>query len=126
MRPTESDKLSLAFIDDARTWSMALEAREQKRSGVSLADARRIVARRAEVSPGTLENLRKRRLKSSDVGWYTRLRLLLIEELKQEMRAHDREIKTLMALGADPLSGAMAEAQAGLQAIQEALGSTDR
>jgi len=105
---------------------MALEEREQKRSGLSLADARRIVARRANVAPGTLENLRKRRLKSSDVGWYTRLRLLLIEELKQEMREHDREIKMLVALGADPRSDEMAQAEAGLKAIEKALGGAAR
>ena len=126
MRPTENDRLSLAFVDDARAWSMALEEREQKRSGLSLADARRIVARRANVAPGTLENLRKRRLKSSDVGWYTRLRLLLIEELKQEMREHDREIKMLVALGADPRSDEMAQAEAGLKAIEKALGGAAR
>lgn len=125
MHPTESDMSSVAFIENARTWSMALEAREQKRSGLSLVDARRVVARRADVSPGTLENLRKRRLKSSDVGWYTRLRLLLIEELKQEMRAHAHEIETLMALGADASSDALEEAQASLKAIQEALDHTN-
>ena len=63
------DKMSVVALDEAaRRWAGELEEREARRSGVSRVQARRIVARRTGLAPGTLENIKNRRTKGVR-GW---------------------------------------------------------
>lgn len=62
MRPPHEDKMaSVDYL--TREWVGRLERQEAARLGTDLADARRRVARRLGIAPGTLENLRRGRTK---------------------------------------------------------------
>jgi hypothetical protein len=112
---------SLVYAERAREWGVTLEDRERARTGLPLPMARKRVADRAGASPGTLENLRKGRLKNIAAHLYDRLRLLVIAELQAEVIAHEHEIETLLAIGADTRDDEMAEAKASLREIKALL-----
>ncbi|MBN9434023.1 MAG: hypothetical protein J0I45_16450 [Bosea sp.] len=112
---------ALTYNDRARDWGRVLEDRERARSGLPLNQARERVAAKVGASPGTLENLRKGRLKKIAAHVYDRMRWLVIAELQAEVAAHEHEIQTLMAIGADPHSDAMEEAQTSLRQIKAVL-----
>ncbi len=111
-------------VERARDWSTALEDREAARSGECLPEARRAVASRIKVPAGTLENLRKRRLKAIAVHLYERLRGGVIRELQAEMMRLQHELQILQATGSDPRQNEVAEVAADLAKVRQALGLT--
>lgn len=113
---------SAAYVEQAEGWARTLEDREAQRSGVKLADAREAVARRVVVPSGTLENLRKGRLKAIGVHIYDRLRAGLIRELEAEVRHLEHELQILRTTGADPRDNEIAAVVASLAKAREALG----
>lgn len=117
------DKLPVeVFVDTARGWSRTLEDREASRSGRRLADARRDVARRTGVNPGTLENLRNGRLKAIAVHVYERLRAGVIREIEAEMRHLEHELTILRQTGVDPRSDEATAVLASIETVRAALG----
>lgn len=96
---------AVAYVDRARGWAKRLEDAEAARSGMPVADARKAVARRLAMSPGTLENLRKGRLKAVAAHWYDTLRAGVIRELESELRHVQHEIAVARQTGLDPASG---------------------
>jgi hypothetical protein len=125
--PPEGTKLttalhSTAYVENAQSWARTLEDREAARAGVRLHDAREAVARRVIVPTGTLENLRKGRLKAIAVHVYDRLRSGLIRELEAEVRHLEHELQILRATGADPRENEIAAVVASLQHARQALG----
>lgn len=113
---------SAAYVERAQDWARALEDREAARSGVRLSDAREAVARRVVIPAGTLENLRKGRLKAIAVHIYDRLRAGLIRELEAEVRRLEHELQILRATGADPRRDEIAAVVASLARAREAIG----
>lgn len=113
---------SVAYADQARDWTRRLEDREAARSGLSVKEARPIVARRLGVAPGTLESVRKGRLKTIAAHIYDRLRLNVVAELQAEMRALEHELHVLQATGVDPRDSAIDEVVADLAKVRLALG----
>ena len=77
-----------------------LEEREAKSLGVTVAEARPIVARKAGVAPGTLENLRRNRLKDVRDRIANRLRLAAIRALQADIERRTHELETLRRLAA--------------------------
>jgi transcriptional regulator with XRE-family HTH domain len=124
IHPSTRDIMSTAeaSVDRAREWSTLLENREAFRTGRSLKEARKEVARREGVSPGTLENLRRGRLKTIATHWYERLRGALIRELMMEVRRLEHEITILNQTGVDPRSDEVASVVADLARVRQALG----
>lgn len=121
MHHRNRDMSSTTYTDRARDWGKALEDRERSRTGRSSVEARRRVAAQVGVAPGTLENLRKGRLKNIAAHVYDRLRCLVIAELQAEVAAHEHEIQTLMAIGADARSDEVSEARQNLREIHAVL-----
>lgn len=113
---------SVAYVDEARKWSRRLEDRERTRAGLKLKDAREAVARRIAVPPGTMQNLRKNRLKTIAVHLYDRLRAGVIRELEAEMLHLEHELSILRQTGADPRHGEIDEVVASLAKVRAALG----
>ena len=87
-----TDMNSAVFVEHARNWARTMEDRAM-RSGLKLPDAREAVARRIGVPPGTLQNLRKNRLKAIAVHWYDRLRAGVIRDLEAELRHVEHELQ---------------------------------
>ena len=85
MRPSVKDIASMLEIT-AREWAAALEDRERHKSGTSLPVARKAVAQRLRVSPGTLENLRRGRLKDVKLNLFETLRQAIIREAEREIQ----------------------------------------
>lgn len=111
-----------SLAQQAREWAVELE----ERTGQKLPDARETVARHIGVSPGTLERLRKRRLKNPGAFLYLKLqaaiREAIIHGLQREATRLEAERHLLVATGADPRSDDFAEVAADLAKVRRVLG----
>lgn len=110
-----------AYVDRARGWARLLEDREAASTGEPLARARMAVARRIAVTPGTLENLRKNRLKTIAVHLYDQLRGGVIRALEAELRHVQHELQIAHQAGLDPRGGEVTALVASHARIRDAL-----
>ena len=117
----QTNMQSTTYTDLARSWGRTLEDREATRSGVSVRDARKAVARRAGVSPGTLETLRIGRLKTVATHIYERLRAAVIADLQHEIRRLEHELEIARQSGMDPRCPEVAEVEKYLALARQAL-----
>lgn len=116
---------ALAEATEAQNLTIILVAQEARRTGNRIA-ARRQVARTIGVSPGTIENLLRARLKTI-AGWLRdALRNRVIQELEAEIVRIQHEIAVLRQTGVDPRGDQMAAARADLSAVLSALGRDRR
>lgn len=109
-----------AALEQATYNATRLEQIERGR-GLSAADARTAAARRAGVSPGTIEKLRKGRLKSVAVHLYGRLCDALVRALNEEKSRLEHELARVRgaSLSVDP--HVVRQAEAALAAARAAL-----
>ena len=107
MCPTKLDEISM----NAQRMVCDLEEREARRAGLTLANARCVIARRLGASPGTLENIRRDRVKSPRAWLVDRVRALFIAELQSEIRRLEHELDLARQSGAHPAGDEMAEAE---------------
>lgn len=84
---------ALVFSTDTREIARVLEDREAARVG-KLPIARQSLARRIGCAPGTLETLRKGRLKRIERWLHEKLEALLIKEIEAEIRRLSHELET--------------------------------
>lgn len=115
-----------AYIDRAARWARRLEDTTSASHGVPVTQARTMVARLVGVSAGTLENLRKGRLKAVSVHVYDRLCAGMIRGLEAEMRHLEHELQILRQSGVDPRDSQISEAEADLAKVRRALSLGDR
>jgi hypothetical protein len=89
------DKMSAVAIDSAaRKWVDELEKKEAARSSVNVKTARVIVARRMNIAPGSLENIKNGRVKGVR-GWvFEKIRGAVIHELESEIARLSHELET--------------------------------
>ena len=100
----------------------ALERREASRSGANLPDVRKSIARKIGASPGTLENIKRGRLKRLVEGTTDRIKAALIRSLEAELACITHEIQVLRQSGAAPDSSEILEAETLLQRARELIG----
>lgn len=112
----------MSAVETVQSWAERLEAIELARTGAPRKTIRPVVARRVGVAPGTLENLRRGRIKDPRQSLVTKLRAALIRELEAEMRAHEHERHVLIQTGEDPRSSSFEAVDASIAATAEALG----
>ncbi len=121
--PRSMDKESMPAVtedDLAKGWAASLEEREQRRSGLSRIMARKRVANRIGVSPGTLENLHRDRIKGVR-GWVLmKLRAAALADLQREIEAHQHELATIALHPGCALGGAVEEVAKGLARLKAA------
>lgn len=115
-----------AFMDTARAWGRALEDREAVRSSVPIADARKRVARRTGISPGTLENLRNGRLKAIGAHVFERIREAVVADLNAEMARLEHELAMARTSGLDARDDDFAAAAAALEKARALIGGSVR
>lgn len=122
LRPGDDKMPSVGAIEEsARRWTRELEASEARRSGVPIRMARRIVARRAGLSPGTLENINLRRTKGVRLFVFEALRALFIEETQRELNRLSHDLELARAAGSGSRIGEVAEIEASRDALLEAM-----
>ena len=117
---------SIDFGDTAREWARRLEDREAKRTGAPIKDARASIARRAGVSPGTLENLRNGRLKTIAAHVFTGLCAAIERDIQADIHALENELAAARAAGLDRSLAAVRTAEAALAAARQALTEVSR
>jgi len=121
LRP-RGDEMSSATIEDtARYWTRELEAKEAKRSGVSIRNARKTVARRAGVSPGTLENIKLGRTKGVRAFVFEKIRAAFMREAENEIRRLQHEMDMARQIGLDANCNEVREIEASRNALLEAM-----
>ena len=123
--PERISMSAVAYVEQARGWAKTLEDRARHDGAPSLTDARIAVSRRTGVSPGTLENLRKNRLKAIAAHVYDSLRGGVIRALEAELRHLEHELTILRQTGVDPRSNATAAVTSDIQKVRSALGLSE-
>jgi hypothetical protein len=114
--------MSIAVIEDApRRWAKFLEESEKRRNGVKLARARSAVARRVKLAPGTLENLRRNRIKDLGAKATEMLRQAFLREIEREIGALTNEYELARQSGLDPHENKMREIESHIAALRELL-----
>jgi len=88
-------------MNTVASWANELELREQRKTGLRLQAARKNVARRIGVSPGTLENLKRGRSKGLRDWVIQRIHKGIMDELEQEARRLKHELEILRQCGLD-------------------------
>ncbi len=106
-------------LDAARVLAEGLELREQRRNGGSRQEARERVARRVGITPGTLYNLARDRLKKLDADLRHQLAAYAIRDLQHEIASLTSQLE-----GARSLGGAQDPRL--VRAIEETLSSAQR
>lgn len=113
-----------AYLDRARGWLARIERIEAARHpGMSPEQVRERVAVNVGALPGTLENLRKSRLKVVAADLFDRLRARLVRELETELRTLEHELHVLHASGLDAGDEQVGEIETHLAAARSALRS---
>ena len=110
------------FLDHAQQWERMLVADEAKRAHCPEKEAREIIARRAGLSPGTLENLRNGRLKTIAADAYSRIRGLVVRELEAEILRLEHELAIARKTALRPDDDEIFKAAAQLAAARELIG----
>lgn len=109
-----SDKSPMSAAHNAIEFVTRLE-RAAMRDGVKLAQAREIVARRVGVSPGTIESIRRGRVKRLAHDIFEKLRAALERQLEREIEAAAHDLAMVRASGARVDAAAIFEAEAALE-----------
>lgn len=117
---------ALADVSAANRLTSAIEAAEARRLGLSIRDARPSVARRLRAAPGTIENIRRMRLKRIPSWLMDRLRSEFIAVLQHEIQRLQHEITVARQTGMDDRDDDLATAQAQLEAAKSLIGGTAR
>lgn len=113
---------AVAYTMRARDWAAALTDHARRDSGTTKTIARDVVARLTGISPGTLENLEKDRLKSVPAHVYDALRAGLISALEKDLGKLEHELFILKQTDGGPHSRATAAVVADIEKVREALG----
>lgn len=112
---------AMTDVSSARHMAIVLEDSEAKRLGIKVAKARPRVASNLGTAPGTLENLRRRRLKSVPSWLLSRLRAQFLKLLQAELGRLQHEITVHLQAGTDNREDDLCAAQAQLDAAKEIL-----
>ena len=119
MASTHEDKMSADAM--TRNWVEKLEKTEAARTGVPVTVARRAVARRLGVSPGTVENIRRGRTKGVRAWIADRVANAVIREIEAEIRGLSHELQIARQCGGRTGEGEINEIQADIAALAAAL-----
>lgn len=112
---------AIADVSTANRLARVLEDHEARRLKLPVIKARSAVARRLGAAPGTLENLRRLRLKSVPSWLMARIRAEFIAVLQSEVRRLEHDISIHIQAGFDHRDDDLAKAQAQVMAAKEIL-----
>lgn len=122
-----TDEVSnVTFIDVVRDWGRDLEDREKLRTGASLADARKSLARRTKIAPGTFERLRNGRMKDAAGTLIRRLCAAVAAEYEAEIMRLEHERQIALQIGSAPHSDQVLKIRQNISEAREALAELRR
>lgn len=94
---------SITFDVVARKWVDELEEVEAKRTGLDRDRVRKLLAQNIGISPGTLENIKRRRLKDFRRGGIGELiRNYMIQHLQLEIQRKTNDLQMVLECGKGP------------------------
>jgi hypothetical protein len=117
---------AMADVEIAGRYARAIEDSEARRLGVRIPMARRNLADRIGVSPGTLRNLRKFNIKAVPAWLMARIRAEFVAILQTEIAKLEHEITIARQTGADYRDDDLAAAQAQVVAARALLNGSVR
>jgi len=117
---------ALADVSTARRLASTVEDAEARRLGLPVSKARAHVARRLGASPGTLENIRRERLKNIPHWLMARIRSAFVAVLQNEIGRLEHEIAIHLQTGTDHRDDDLAKAQAQVAAAKQLIGKGPR
>ena len=100
MGTCQKDKSSV----NATVFLARLEKREAAQSGANLPDVRKAIARKIGEAPGTIENIRRGRIKRMVEGTTDKIKAALIRSIEGEIAHLSHEVEMLRRTGS-PLDG---------------------
>jgi len=112
---------SVAVDTVARDWTRRLERAEASRTGLPIEDARKRVARRLGVLPGTLENIGKGRIKGIRNWVAQKIRQAVIREIEAEIARLQHELEMARRCGTRLDSELVGEIETHLAAVSALL-----
>ena len=116
------DKMNaVTDIETARRLASVIEESEARRLGLPVARARARIARALGASPGTLENLKRSRLKSTSSWLMANIRAAFVRVLQSEIIRLEHEISVHLQAGADHRDDDLASAQTQIEAAKRIL-----
>lgn len=118
----ESTKMNaITDVSLVNHYTRTLEDAEARRLGVTTSAARRRIASRIGVSPGTLENIRRLRTKIVPNWLMNKVRAELIAVLQLEIRKLEHEVNLARQSGSNYRDDTLASAETQLAAARETL-----
>lgn len=108
-------------VDQAASWARDLEDREARVSGLPVSEARSRIAGKIKVPAGTLENLRRGRLKEVKTSLVAVLIAATRKALEADIAKLEHELAVLTAIDQGMGLGALGAAEAAIQAARAAL-----
>lgn len=120
MRPSREAKVTFVECPERR-WTHWLVRREANRAAVPVVVARKAVARKAGLPPGTVENIDRGRAKRIERRVFEALRGLVIRELEREITAHQHELAVCRQCGLDAREDTVGEVETHLAAARKAM-----
>jgi len=112
---------AMSDVSRVNQFAKRLEDTEARRLGIRTVAARRRIASRIGVSPGTLENLRRLRTKVVPNWLMERIRAELVSVLQQEIQGLEHEVHVARQTGSNYRDDTLASAAAQLAAAREIL-----
>lgn len=112
---------AMSDISTVNQFATTLEDAEARRLGINTAAARKKIASRLGISPGTLENIRRLRTKVVPNWLMNKVRLELILVLQSEIQRLEHEVYIARQAGSDHRDDALASAEAYLATTREIL-----
>lgn len=117
---------SLAYDDQIRKWARDLEDAEASRLGMPLSEARPIIASKFGIPAGTLENMRRNRIKGLR-GWIRdRVQALVIREIEAEIQRLTHELEVALRCSAKPGDDEVIAARTALAQARQLIGEVVR
>lgn len=116
------------FEDLARQWVRGLEEDEARASGEPLLVARQSLARKIGVAPGTLENIRRGRLKHIGKTIADQIQAYMVRHLQREIQRRTNDLQMVLECGkgiGDPEVDRLREAIARAQRVLDEGAGTD-
>lgn len=118
-RVTRQNEPMPTTIDDfAQKWAADLAKDEAERTGLPLPLACKSVARRMGLPVSSIDNIRRKRVKSVSARVMERIRGAVINKINQEIAALNHELHIAMATADHPADPEILEAQTVLEAAK--------
>lgn len=117
-RRINEPQMQATFEDIARQWVTGLEDAESRETGQPIRVARHYVARKTGVSAGTLENIRRGRLKRIGTTIADRLQAYMVRQLQSEIMKKQNDLEMVLRCRGGAAGNEVAELQEAIARAQ--------